>query len=264
MTESQSKSLSKLQNCHVLILGGSSGIGFGVAEAAVEHGARVSIASSQQSKINHALSRLQSAYPDKTAQLHGYSCDLSHPQKLESNLDSLLQAASATAQIDHIVFTAGDAVKIAPLSDLSVDDILASGNVRFLGPLILAKLAPHYLSAGPKSSITLTGGTMSHRPLKNWSVQAAWGSGVEGIARGLAVDLAPIRVNLVSPGAVYTELFHGIPEQSIQAVLQGYREWTLIDKVGTPEEVAESYIYLMKSTFVTGTVINTDGGRAVK
>ena len=194
--------------------------------------------------------------------MKGFHC--SKPQVLESSLDALFQAATVQHKVDHVVFTAGDAVKIAPLSVTNVDDILASGNVRFLGPLILAKLAPKYMSPGPKSSITLTGGTMSHRPLKNWAVQAAWGSGVEGIARGLAVDLAPIRVNLVSPGAVYTELFHGIPEASIQAVLQGYKEWTLMDKVGTPDEVAESYIYLMRSTFVTGTIVTTDGGRLVK
>lgn len=264
MSSSQAKYTSKLQDSHVLVFGGSSGIGFGVSEAALGQGARVTISSSKQSKIDNALSRLGALFPEKTSLISGYACDLSQPQNLESNLVTLFDASTANSKIDHIAFTAGDAVKVAPLSETSVDDILASGNVRFLGPLIVAKLAPKYVTPGPKSSITLTGGTMSHRPLKTWVVQAAWGSGVEGITRGLAVDIAPVRVNMVSPGAVYTEIFHGIPEQSLQSVLQGWKDSSLIDKVGAPDEVAESYIYAMKNTFVTGTIINCDGGRAVK
>jgi len=165
-SSSSNKYTSKLQSSRILVLGGTSGIGFCVAEAALEHGAHVTISGSKQPKLDTALSRLQSAYPDKHSRLNGLTCDLSQPQSLESNLDTLLKFAAASSKIDHIVFTAGDPLKIVPVSEATVQEIHRSGNVRFLGPLILAKLAPKYLAPGPKSSMTLTGGTMSHRPNK--------------------------------------------------------------------------------------------------
>ena len=93
---------------------------------------------------------------------------------------------------------------------------------------------------------------------------AAWGSGIQGITRGLAVDLAPIRVNMVCLGAVHTELFDDIPKERLDGVLQGFREGTLIGEVGTPENVAEAYLYPMKDQFVTGEILRSDGGRLLK
>ena len=265
---------TKLQDAHVLILGGSSGIGFGVAEAALAQGCRVTISSSNQAKIDAAVAKLQKAFPAKPAtDIAGHACDLSKPEVLEANLEALFQAATTAQQhnnnnnnnnknnkVDHVVFTAGNAVAPKPLSELSIDGILAAGHVRFLSPFIIGKLAPKYMSPGPRASITLTGGTLSRRPVKNWAVQAGWSSGVEGITRGLAVELAPLRVNLVSPGAVRTELFDGLPDSALQMI----KDWSLVDKIGTPEEVAESYIYFMRSTFASGTVLQVDGGRLVK
>lgn len=261
---SPTKYTSKLHDSRVLIFGGTSGMGFCVAEAAIEHGADVCICGSKQAKLEGAISRLQAAYPDSASKVSGHVCDLSQPDALESNLETALQFASADSMIDHIVFTSGDAVNIVPIAEATVETILKTGNIRFLGPLILAKLAPKYLSAGPKSSITLTGGTMSHKPTKNWTLMAAWGSGIEGMTRGLAVDLAPIRVNMVSPGAVHTELFDDIPAERLDGVLQGFRDGTLLGTVGTPENLAEAYLYPMKDQFVTGKIIESDGGRLLK
>ena len=264
MTSSTPKYTSKLRDTRVLVLGGTSGIGFCVAEAALEHGAQVCVSGSKQPKLDQAVSRLQSAYSDEASKVSGHVCDLSQPQDLESNLDSLLKTAAADGKLDHIVFTAGDPLKIIPVAEATVESIQKIGNVRFLGPLLLAKLAPKYLSPGPLSSITLTGGSMSHKPTKGWTLIAAWGSGIEGITRGLAVDLAPLRVNMVSPGAVHTELFDDIPKERLEGVLQGFKDGTLVGKVGTPEDLAEAYLYSMKDHFVTGAILRSDGGRLLK
>jgi len=79
----------------------------------------------------------------------------------------------------------------------------------------------------------------------------------EGISRGLAVDMAPIRVNLVAPGAIKTELFKNIPEHVIAA----YERETTVKRLGRPEDVAEAYLYFMKDGFVTGSIIASNGGR---
>lgn len=261
---SPTKYTSKLHDTRLLIFGGTSGMGFCVAEAAIEHGAHVCISGSKQDKLERAISRLQSTYPDSASKVSGHICDLAQPESLEPNLNTVLKFATAHSKIDHIVFTSGDSFKITPIAEVTIEAILKAGNVRFMGALMLAKLAPEYMSAGPKSSITLTGGTMSHKPAKNWTVMAAWGSGIEGITRGLAVDLAPIRVNMVCLGAVHTELFDDIPKERLDGVLQGFREGTLIGEVGTPENVAEAYLYPMKDQFVTGGILRSDGGRLLK
>ncbi|KAM0803836.1 short chain dehydrogenase [Usnea florida] len=261
---SQTKYTSKLHDAHVLIFGGTSGIGFCVAEAAIEHGAHVCICGSKQVKLEKAVSRLQSSYPDSASKVVGHICDLSQPDAIEHNIEIVLKFASVDSKIDHIVFTSGDALQVRPIAEATIESILKAGNVRFMGPLMLGKLAPKYMSAGPKSSITLTGGSMSHKPAKGWTVIAAWGSGREGMTRGLAVDLAPIRVNMVSPGAVHTELFDDIPKERLESVLQGYRDGTLVNQVGTPENLAEAYVYAMKDQFVTGKILESDGGRLLK
>jgi len=264
MSLSTTKYTSKLHSARVLILGGTSGIGFCVAEASLEHGAHVCISGSKPSKLSGAISRLQSSYPKLASHVSGYVCDLSQLPSLEANLDALLKIAVGDGKIDHVVFTAGDALKIVPVAEAAVESIQQTGTVRFMGSLMLAKLAPTYMSPGPRSSITLTGGSNSHRPIKGWSVIAAWGSGLEGMARGLAVDLAPLRVNLISPGAVYTELFGDIPKERLEGVLQRFKDGSLVGQVGTPENVAEAYLYAMKDQNLTGTIIQSDGGRLLK
>lgn len=264
MAQDKASRTDKLKGAHVLVLGGSSGLGFGAALAALDQKAHVTIASSQQTKVDKAVARLQEANGNGASIIKGYACDLSKSSELESNITNLFEAATANGKIDHIILTAGDAVTIKPIAETTVDEMLAAGNVRFLSALIIGKLGPKYLSPGPKSSITFTSGTMSYRPVLHWALQAGWGSGVEGVTRGLAMDLAPIRVNCVSPGAVHTEIFDNAPPEAVGSILQAYRDWSLLGSVGTPDEVAEAYIHFMRSTFITGTTLMIDGGRSVK
>lgn len=263
MTRTALKYVSKLSTSRVLVLGGTSGIGFSVAEAALEHGASVILSGSNPTRLSDAINRLKTSYPDRAARVSGHTCDLSEPQSMESNLSTLFDAAtaSATIPIDHIVFTAGDPLKIIPLAESTVETIQETGTVRFLGPLMVGKLAPKYLSPGPASSITLTSGTNGAKPMPGWTVQAAWGTGLEGMTRGLAVDLKPVRVNLVSPGAVHTERFNDVAEGRLEEFLQRVKEATTTGEVGRPEDVAEAYLYAMKDRFLTGTIISSDGGR---
>ncbi|KAG9754003.1 hypothetical protein KCU73_g5758, partial [Aureobasidium melanogenum] len=110
------------------------------------------------------------------------------------------------------------------------------------------------------SSITLTSGTIITNPGKGWAAVAGYGAGTEGISRDLAVDLAPIRCNVVSRGAVHTEMFDDIPQERSPAVLSKFRERSLTDSVGTPDELSGAYIYLMRCSFATGSLTEVNGG----
>ncbi|PYH40139.1 oxidoreductase, short chain dehydrogenase/reductase family [Aspergillus saccharolyticus JOP 1030-1] len=260
------KYINKLSGQHVLVLGGTSGIGFSVAEAALENGASVIISSSSSAKLERSVRRLQETYPElmSTQRVSGYVCDLANTHDLEENLRRLLDEATATQngklKLNHVVFTAGDAIQLSSLDKTTAEAIQASGVVRFVAPQILAKLLPSYMELSPVNSFTLTGGSVAHRPISGWSTMSGYASANEGLARGLALDLKPLRVNVVVPGVVYTEIFSGFPDEAVQAILQNARENNLTGTVGRPEDLAESYIYLMKDQYVTGSVVASNGG----
>lgn len=257
------KYLSKLRGKRVLILGASSGIGFCIAEAAVEHGAQVILSSSNQDKLDKAVARLQTAYPDliQKQPLITHTCDLSDSEHLERNLIDLLEAATQSGKLNHIAWTAGDALKLPVVSDLTLDTIYRAGLVRCVAPMLMAKLLPKYMDLSPENSFTVTGGSNTQKPNPGWTLMAAWGAASEGAMRGLAVDLKPLRVNLVSPGAVHTEIFAGVAKDDLEGVLESYRKSSTTGTIGKPEDLAEAYIYIMKDQFVTGAIIGSDGGR---
>ncbi|PWY65391.1 NAD(P)-binding protein [Aspergillus eucalypticola CBS 122712] len=258
------KYTTKLAGKRVLILGGTSGIGFCVAEAALEHGADVIISSSHAAKVTKSIARLQDAYPELTGRaqaVSGYPCDLADSAALEANLTRLLEQATdgGKRKLHHVAFTAGNALQLPALQDLAVDAVHAAGTVRFLAPTILAKILPQYMDRSPDNSFTVTGGAAAQRPSAGWSVMAAYAAGTEGLVRGLALDLKPIRVNIVSPGPVHTELFDGFGEIR-DAVLEAFKEKSLTGAVGRPEDVAEAYIYIMKDRYITGSCVASNGG----
>ena len=129
--------------------------------------------------------------------------------------------------------------------------------MRFAAALLLGKLAPGYLENHWSSSITLTGGKVAERLFPNYSVITAYAAGLQGATRGLALDLKPIRVNLVQPSLIHTKAHFGLGASTQVAAIS---ETLPLKKIGTVEEAAESYIYLMKDTNATGSVVNTNGG----
>lgn len=263
------KYISKLQGQRILILGGTSGIGFCVAEAAVEHGATVFIAGSKQSKVDNKLRELEESYPDGKGRIFGKTCDLSNLQDQESNILALLDFATEnkTKKLDHIINTTGDGLHNPPFSELTVDIIYKSQTVRVIAPLMLAKHVETYLHRSPSSSITFTGGSGTLKPAPGWTLMPVIGGMLNSLVLSLAVNLAPIRVNSVAPGPVLTELWGGgqrLTEEKAKVVTESNKGRVLTDQIGTPEDVAEAYIHLMKNHFVTGQNILSDGGSLLK
>lgn len=262
-----SKYTSKLANQRVLVLGSTSGIGFCVAEAAFEHGANLILSSSNQSKLDNTVTRLRQAYPERSHQaITTQVCDLADTANLDRNLSALFEAAtnSGEQKLNHIASTAGDALGPVSLANLTPEIISKGFAVRFTAIAVMAKFIHKYMDVSPRSSFTFTSGVRSKRPAPNWSLMTAGAGGIEGLMRGLAVDLSPVRVNVVSPGAVHTELFDALPAESRDAMLEMFRQGALTETVGRPEDLAESYIYIMKDSFVTGSEIESNGGAALK
>ncbi|EXJ59733.1 hypothetical protein A1O7_03880 [Cladophialophora yegresii CBS 114405] len=257
------KYTNKLANTSVLIIGGTSGLGFGLAEALVEH--RVSnlyISSSRKERVDSAISRLRSTYPDseQTTKITGLPCNLGDESTLESNVKTLF--SSIDSKLDHVVFTAGDPLAAKPLGEIDMPFMKQAGMVRFFAPFFVAQQAVSYLNAGPASSITFTTGSVSEKPIPNWSVVASYASAMHGMTRGLALDLKPVRVNLISPGGVDTELWVNSlgDKNKAQAAMEGMKGKAATGEIGRVEDVVESYLYVLKDRNVTGSVVRSDGG----
>ncbi|KAK7025244.1 NAD(P)-binding protein [Favolaschia claudopus] len=256
-----------LENTRVLVIGGSSGIGFAVASAALANAAKVHITSMSASKLSSKLSALQSLYPN--AHVSGSVTDLSNTETLEGNLQSVLDTAvnETGGALDHIVFTAGDGVALFPLAEASVEKALKPFTVRFLGSLLVGKLVAanpnKYLKSAASSSITLTTGIGVRRPSPGAVALAGVGGALEVLGRSLAVDLAPIRVNTVISGQVDTELLQKIIGGRPQ-VLEKFEKGTLTGQIGTPEGAAEVYLFCMRSALATGQSFVIDNGTTAK
>ncbi|KAJ4156391.1 hypothetical protein NW754_008019 [Fusarium falciforme] len=118
MAAAVGKYVSKLAGKRVLVIGGSSGVGFGVAEAALQNGASsVFISSSSQSKISSAIERLKSNNTSTKTEVQGFPCNLASFDTLNSEVEKLFSEVSKTGKLDHVVFTAGDQIAVGKLED---------------------------------------------------------------------------------------------------------------------------------------------------
>ncbi|KAH0592742.1 hypothetical protein MHUMG1_09566 [Metarhizium humberi] len=256
------KYIHKLRNARIVIFGATSGFGFAVAEAAIEHGANVILCGSNQQRLDGATKRLEASYSESTrGQITTAVCDLADVDNLEAQLQDMFNTITnnGVSKIDHIVFTADDAHAAPPVSKTTPNDIYLSLRLRVYSSTILAKVvaANDFLQHSPDASVTLTNGVNGHKPVKGWVVPGMASTALEGLVRGLAVDLAPVRVNLVSAGPVATELLAKLPQEYIDM----YEAETLTKRLGRPEDVAEAYLYAMKDGSATGSIIFSDGGR---
>lgn len=257
------KYLNKLQDKRVLIFGGTSGMGHAVAEALLEHGAKIVISGSNTESLQRAVGRLQKTYPDvKSDRIVTAACDLVQTDTLEARLRELLQevASKDPQKIDHVVFTAGnqfDAAGGITGTDIPlVHDIMA---VRVYAPILIAKViaTTDYINKSASTSFTFTSGTAHARPPKAWPIISMMSGALQGLATGLAVDLAPIRVNVVNPGLFKTEL----ASKWVPEALEAARNVTLTKRLGQPEDIAEAYLYFMKDVSADGIALTSDNGK---
>jgi len=223
----------------------------------LENKCTVIVSSSNSERVQKAVESLKQSYPSASGRISGYACNLGDQATIEDNIKQLFEKVG---ELDHVIFTAGDPLAATPIDDVNMDKMVKAGMVRFFAPLFVGKYAPKYLKGGRESSITFTTGAVSERPIGNWSLIGSFATGLHGMTRGLALDLKPIRVNLVSPGAVVTELWNHMTEQQRSQYFKSVEEKLPTGKVGQVTDVVESYLYALKDQNLTGSMISTNGG----
>jgi NAD(P)-dependent dehydrogenase (short-subunit alcohol dehydrogenase family) len=233
-----------LQDKRVVVLGGSSGIGLAVAEQAAAQGASVVIASS-------GAERVQKAVESIGGKAQGEAVDVSD-ERAVANFFSKLGA------FDHLVFTAGDSLHLHELAATDLQEARHAFELRYWSALAAVKYGnPHIRQEG---SIVLTTGIAGQRPRKGWVIAASVCGTIEALTRALAVELAPIRVNAVSPGVVRTNLWQSMSAAERENLFESIGKSLPVGRVGEAHDIAQAYLFLMQEGFSTGQTVVVDGG----
>lgn len=233
-----------LSGQHVVVLGGTSGIGLAAAQQAVRRGATVTVTSRSQERVAQAVQALGAA-------ARGEAADLSDEAASRALFERI-------GRFDHLVYTAGDELVLMPIAELDLAAARRAFEVRVFGALSAVR---HAVAKIHKSgSIVLTHGIAGSRPSAGWPIGASVCGAVESMTRAMAVELAPVRVNAVSPGIVRTPLWATLPEAQRESLFRELGGKLLVGRIGEPSEIGEAYCYLMESRFTTGQTVIIDGG----
>ena len=234
----------ELKHKKVVVIGGSSGIGLAIAKAAAAARAEVVISSRSPRKLEEALKSI-------SQNVMVYPMDLTQ----EDSVSNFFQREGA---LDHLVIS-GSSVKMAGFHEMAIADAMTSMDSKFWRAYRAIKAAN--INSG--GSVTLFSGTLSRKPSTGTTIISAINAAIEGLGRALAVALAPIRVNVICPGLVDTPIFADLPEGDREAMFQNAAENLPVGRIGQPEDIAAMTMQLMSNPYVTGTMIDIDGGSLV-
>ncbi len=233
--------MATLSGKNILVIGGSSGIGYATAAGALAEGAKVSIASRSEEKLRAAQASLQ-------GQVEARKLDVSDTAAVKAFFD-------ASPTYDHIVVS-GAAFKFGTVRDQDIDDAYAAMNVKFWGAYRVARMA----KVAPGGSFVFVSGFLSRRPKPNMVLVGAINAALETLAQGLALEMAPLRFNVVSPGIIDTPTRAAMPADARKTMLENAAKALPVKRVGQAEDCADQILLMLRNTFMTGSVVYVDGG----
>lgn len=219
-----------IKNQTVLIIGGSSGIGLALAQQVREQGGNVIIASKSAEQQAPELRKISNLKECKY-----FSFDITQESEIKKLLGKI-------GFIDHIAITVKSPLIVAPFLELNTPDVRHAFETKLWGQYNIAELAYKQIKSG--GSIVFSSGTLGVRPYFGFSTMSMINGAVESLCKALALEIAPIRVNAVSPG------FTTLKEMENKIPLG----------LGKFSQIAEAYLFLINNSYLTGTTIFSDGG----
>jgi NAD(P)-dependent dehydrogenase (short-subunit alcohol dehydrogenase family) len=226
----------------VVVVGGSSGIGLATAALAKHEGADVVIASRNAERLLAAAAKIGA-----TAIATDVTSD-----------DGVASLFRTCGWVDHVVVTAAQ-LRTGPFKSVSMDDVRATMDGKFWGAWRCARAAD--IRAG--GSLTLVSGFLSVRPRPNSAIVGAANGALESLTRALALELAPVRVNCVSPGIIDTPIRAAMPEAARRDLLAKTAAALPVGRVGQGEDIARQILAFMTIGFASGSIVYLEGGALV-
>ena len=237
-------SVFDLSGRHVAVAGGSSGIGLAVARLALDLGARVSLLGRHRPGLERAKLALEAKPAIAAADM--------------GDADAARAAFAELGPIDDLVCTTGGSGDQGDFADGGAEAISAAMGAKLATQAGAVRAALSTLS--DRGSIVLTSGAYGRRPSAGASGLVATNLAVEGLARALALELAPRRVNVVSPGLVDTPAHDAMGDEAREAMFEQARRSLPLGRVATPADVAAVYVAVLCCDYMTGSVVDVDGG----
>jgi NAD(P)-dependent dehydrogenase (short-subunit alcohol dehydrogenase family) len=237
----------------IVVIGGSSGIGLAVARRSLDDGAAVVIAGRSQQRLDAARADLDRTGPP-AGRLSAHPVDIGDPVQVARLFERV-------GTLSHLVVTAAD-LPYGPVVSLSEDSMVRAVRSKILGPLFAAQqAAPRMTKPG---SMTFTSGIAASRPAPGGALAATVNGALESMVLALALELAPIRVNAVSPGWVDTPVWDRLAAPDVKSArMAGLAARLPARRLGRPEDIANAVAFLIADNFVTGTVLHAEGAQVL-
>ncbi|WP_437627131.1 SDR family oxidoreductase [Sorangium sp. So ce1151] len=232
-----------LEQQHVVVIGGSSGIGLGVARACLARGASLTLVSRSPEKLAGAAAELGDARRVRT-----FAADVTQEAEVRSLFDQHPPAR-------HVVVTAVQG-HYQPIREMDIAAARRLIDSKLVAALHVAKHA----RIAPGGSLVFTTGIAAVRPGPGGSVVAAVNGALMSLVRALAIELAPVRVNALSPGWVDTPVWDSIAGGAKEQRFAQHARRLPVGRIGAPADIADAALFLMGNGFTTGEVLHVDGG----
>jgi NAD(P)-dependent dehydrogenase (short-subunit alcohol dehydrogenase family) len=227
---------------NVVVVGGSSGIGLATAALAKSEGASVIIASRSAERLRAAADQIGA---------RGIEADVTS----DASVEALFKTCG---KVDHVVVTAAQ-LRAGPFKTQSMGDARLTMESKFWGAWRVARCA----EIAPGGSLTLVSGFLSVRPRPATAIVGAANGALEALTRSLALELAPVRVNAVSPGVIDTPIRAAMPEDARRKMLEQTAAALPVGRVGTGEDIGRQILAFMTIGFATGSIVYLDGGGTI-
>lgn len=234
----------ELTGQRALVMGGGTGIGAATARLLAEAGAEVVITGRRAGVLAETAADIGARV---------------RPAAVDATSDEDLAAFFADGTTyHHLVLALSGGSGAGPIADLAVDDLREGFEAKLFGHVRALKATLPHLSA--EGSVTFIGAVSARAALPGTAGLAAINGAVEAMVGPLAAELAPRRVNAVSPGVIDTPWWHALPEEQRQAMFDGYAAILPLGRIGRPEDVARAVVSVATNGYITGTVLEVAGG----
>jgi NAD(P)-dependent dehydrogenase (short-subunit alcohol dehydrogenase family) len=233
-----------MRDRHVAVIGGSGGIGLETARLLIEKEAQVTIGGRSRDRLDAAVKRLD-------GQVTAIAVDA-------EQADSLREFFAQAGPITDLVITVTRRGGVGPVAQLAEADLLGAFAGKTVAHLRAVGLALPTLAAN--GSVTLVTAGSAQSALPGTAGLAAVNGALEAAVAPLAAELAPRRVNAVSPGVIETQWWDELPAEARQETFATFAQRALVRRNGQPEDVAQAIVAVIANGFITGVVLPCDGG----
>lgn len=237
--------MSTLEGKNILVAGGTSGVGLATAELLASQGAKVTVTGRDQKKLDNVS-------------IAGVT-----PVRLDgADVAQMSEWLKGQPTFDHVVICVSGGAGAGAFADLDEDMLRSGFEAKFWPQFRTAQAVLPYVAE--TGSITFVGAASARTPMREVAGLAAINGAIHAMVEPLALELAPKRINAVSPGVIDTPWWNAVPEEQRAQIFEFMASAVPVNRIGKPQDVAGAIMFLIENSFMTGSIIDCDGGLRIK